>query len=155
MSAPEPPAPPTPTTAPTAAPAAADASTADPADGAAVLALADRMFRAIETGDLDALRAVYSDDVVVWTNFDDTEQPLDRAMAIVGWLCSKLGDRHYDVKRRELIAGGFLQQHVLRGTAPDGTVVAMPACIVGTVTDGRITRVEEYLDPAGVAALMR
>ena len=155
MSAPEPPAPPTPTTAPTAAPAAADASTADPADGAAVLALADRMFRAIETGDLDALRAVYADDVAVWTNFDDTEQPLDRAMAIVGWLCSKLSDRHYVVKRRELVAGGILQQHVLRGTAPDGTVVAMPACIVGTVAGGRITRVEEYLDPAGVAALLK
>ena len=142
MSAPEPPA-----TTPAAPP--------DTTGAVDILALADQMFRAIETGDLDALRAVYSDDVVVWTNFDDTEQPLDRAMAIVGWLCSKLGDRHYDVKRRELIAGGFLQQHVLRGTAPDGTVVAMPACIVGTVTDGRITRVEEYLDPAGVAALMR
>lgn len=142
MSAPEPTAPP-----PAAPP--------DPTGAPGVLALADQMFRAIETGDLDALRAVYADDVVVWTNFDDTEHPLDRAMTIVGWLCSKLGDRHYEVKRRELITGGFLQQHVLRGTAPDGTVVAMPACIIGTVADGRITRVEEYLDPAGVAALLK
>ena len=151
MSAPEPPAAP-PTTSPRPA---ATATGVDPLDGADVLAVADRMFRAIETGDLDALRAVYADDVVVWTNFDDTEQPIDRAMSIVGWLCSKLADRRYDVKRRELIEGGFLQQHVLRGTAPNGTAVAMPACIVGTVTDGRITRVEEYLDPAGVAALLK
>lgn len=156
MSAPEPPASRPPTAArETAAGPETTATSADPTDGAAVLALADRMFRAIETGDLDALRAVYADDVVVWTNFDDTEQPLDRAMSIVGWLCSKLADRRYDVKRRELIDGGFLQQHVLRGTAPDGTAVAMPACIVGSVAGGRITRVEEYLDPAGVAALLK
>lgn len=155
MSAPEPPAAPPPTTSPEAATAATVDAAVSPTDGAAVLALADRMFRAIETGDLDALRAVYADDVVVWTNFDDTEQPLDRALSIVGWLCSKLGDRRYDVTRRELIDGGFLQQHVLRGTAPDGTAVAMPACIIGTVAGGRITRVEEYLDPAGVAALLK
>ena len=30
----------------------------------------------------------------------------------------------------------------------------MPACIVATVADGRITRINEYLDPAGVAALL-
>jgi ketosteroid isomerase-like protein len=52
-----------------------------------------------------------------------------------------------------VIDGGFLQEHVLRGTAPGGQVVAMPACIIATVADGRITRIHEYLDPAGVAAL--
>jgi len=57
------------------------------------------------------------------------------------------------VTRRQVIDGGFLQEHVLRGTAPNGQTVAMPACIIATVSDGRITRIHEYLDPAGVAAL--
>jgi ketosteroid isomerase-like protein len=69
------------------------------------------------------------------------------------WLCDHLADRRYDVTRRQVIDGGFLQEHVLRGTAPGGQVVAMPACIIATVVDGRITRIHEYLDPAGVAAL--
>ena len=117
------------------------------------LALAERMFRAIEIGDLDDLRELYDPDIVVWANFDDREQDIDGSMRLLGWLCAKLSDRRYDVKRRDVIPGGFLQEHVLRGTAPDGSEVAMPACIVATVVDGRITRVNEYLDPIGVGAL--
>jgi len=117
------------------------------------LALAERMFRAIEIGDLDDLRELYDPDIVVWANFDDREQDIDGSMRLLGWLCAKLSDRRYDVKRRDVIPGGFLQEHVLRGTAPDGSEVAMPACIVATVVDGHITRVNEYLDPTGVGAL--
>ena len=76
-----------------------------------------------------------------------------RSLRLLGWLCERLSDRRYDVTRRQVIDGGFLQEHILRGTAPDGRVIAMPACIIATVADGRITRIHEYLDPAGVAAL--
>jgi ketosteroid isomerase-like protein len=118
------------------------------------LALADRMFRAIEDGDLDALRACYDPGIVVWANADQREKTIDQSMRVIEWLLGRLGDRHYRVARREVIDGGFLQEHVLEGTAPDGTAIAMPACIVATVVDGRITRIHEYLDPAGVAALV-
>src|SRR3954451_15500996 len=97
------------------------------------LALADRMFRAIEDGDLDALRACYDPGIVVWANNDSREKDLDRSIRVLEWLIGLLSDRHYDVKRREPIAGGFLQEHVLDGVAPDGTRIAMPACIVATV----------------------
>ncbi len=126
---------------------------ARPAVDTAIETLADTMFRAIEEGDLDTLRSLYADDIVVWANFDDREQDLERSMKILGWMCAKLRDRRYEVKRREAIPGGFVQEHVLHGTAPDGTPVAMPACIIATVVDGRLTRIHEYLDPAGVAAL--
>jgi len=119
------------------------------------LALADRMFRAIEQGDLGALRACYAPGFVAWTNFDDRETDIEGSLRTVGWLCTKLAERRYDVRRREIIVGGFLQEHVLRGTAPDGSEIAMPAAIVATVHDGAITRVHEYLDPQGVAALAR
>jgi uncharacterized protein len=117
------------------------------------LALADRMFRAIEVGDLDALRELYDPDIVVWANFDERDQDIDDSMRLLGWLCSKLADRHYEVTRRDVIPGGFLQEHVLCGTAPNGTAIAMPACIIAKVAGGRITRIHEYLDPVGVSAL--
>jgi ketosteroid isomerase-like protein len=45
-----------------------------------------------------------------------------------------------------------VQQHVLRGTrALDGVRVALPACIVCAVKDGKITRLDEYFDSARVA----
>ena len=89
------------------------------------LALADQMFRCIEEGDLDTLRGLYADDIVVWANFDGVEQSLESSMKILRWLTRTLGDRRYEVRRREIIPGGFLQEHVLRGTAPDGTSIAI------------------------------
>ncbi len=119
------------------------------------LALAERLFTAIEAGDLDVVDRCYRDDVTTWANFDGREADKARSLRVLAWLCSKLADRRYEVTRREIIEGGFLQEHVLHGTAPDGTAVAMPACIVATVSDGLIVRLHEYLDPAGVAALSR
>ena len=37
--------------------------------------------------------------------------------------------------------------------APDGRPVAAPACVVAEVRDGRIARIEEYLDSSQAAAL--
>jgi uncharacterized protein len=117
------------------------------------LALADRLLAAIEAGDLEAVSACYRDDFVSWSNIDD--RAIDRAasLRLLGWLCAKLSDRRYEVRRRELIPGGYLQEHVLHGTAPDGSAVAMPACLVVTLAGPSISRIHEYLDPAGVAAL--
>jgi ketosteroid isomerase-like protein len=119
------------------------------------LDVADAMFAAIESTDLDALRALYSDDFVAWTNVAG-ESDVDATMKVLGWLTSRLSDIRYDVARRQSLPDGFLQEHVLRGTAPDGTAIAMAACVIATVTDdGRVSRIHEYLDPGGVAALSR
>jgi ketosteroid isomerase-like protein len=52
----------------------------------------------------------------------------------------------YDVIRRGLVDDGVLQQHVLRGTLPDGSAVELHAAMYLQVRDGHITRIEEYLD---------
>ena len=31
----------------------------------------------------------------------------------------------------------------------------MPACVIATVTDGKVVRVDEYLDPSALAALSK
>jgi hypothetical protein len=51
----------------------------------------------------------------------------------------------YTQIRRFASPGGFVQQHVLVGDAKFGPM-EMPAMIRFWVTDGRITRLEEYLD---------
>lgn len=52
------------------------------------------------------------------------------------------------------MASGYIQQHVLRGTAPNGVEVAIPACLVVQLRDGLIARLDEYLDSAAVAPLI-
>lgn len=49
---------------------------------------------------------------------------------------------------------GFVQEHRVRGTLPDGTAVDMPVCVVGDVIDGRITAAREYFDTARAAKVL-
>ena len=121
---------------------------------AEVLALAERFVAAIETGDIETLKAAcYAPDAEVWHNFDQINQTVDQNLKVLGWMAKVLPQRRYDILRRVAIPGGYLQQHVLRGKRPNGDDFAMPACLVVMVKDGRITRLEEYLDPAQAAVL--
>jgi len=117
------------------------------------LELADRLIAAIEAADVDTIRACYAPDARIWHNFDGIEQTVDENLATLSWLVKRLPQRHYEIQRREALTDGFFQQHVLTGTTHTGEDFALPACIVCRVADGRITRLDEYLDMAGAAAL--
>ena len=119
------------------------------------LELADRFVTAIESADVDAIRACYAPDARIWHNFDDIEQSVDENLTTLSWLVKRLPERRYEVQRREALADGFFQQHVLTGTTRTGDRFALPACIVCRVAEGRITRLDEYLDMAGAAVLYK
>jgi ketosteroid isomerase-like protein len=116
------------------------------------LAVAERFFRAVESGDLEAVKAIYAPDARIWHNFDRKEQTVEENLRVLRWLARNLPNRRYNVQRRVPIPGGFLQQHVLEGETAGGPF-AMPACVVCEVAGGRITRLEEYLDSAHAAHL--
>jgi ketosteroid isomerase-like protein len=117
------------------------------------LDLCDQLFSAIMRGDIDAVRAIYSPDAVIWHNNDQIEETPDRNLRVLGWVIKNIKDVRYEELRRHETPSGFVQQHVLRGIAPNGTALEIPACIVCEVKDGRITRLDEYLDSAHTAAL--
>ncbi|HXQ11258.1 MAG TPA: nuclear transport factor 2 family protein [Caulobacteraceae bacterium] len=118
-----------------------------------VLDLADRFLTAIETGDLETVRACYAPHAKIWHNFDGVEQTVEQNLRVLGWFARTLPNRRYRVKRRETTRDGFFQQHVVEAVLPDGTEWTMPACLIVTVRDGRITRLDEYLDSAHAAVL--
>ncbi len=119
---------------------------------AVALNLADRLFAAIAANDLDALRNdVYSPDVVVWHNNDNHEQRLEENLKVLNWISRNITDRRYEAVRRQATDTGFVEQHVLRGTTADGTQLEVPACLVVTVENDRISRIDEYLDSAALA----
>jgi ketosteroid isomerase-like protein len=121
-----------------------------PAD---VEAVAAQFFAAIEAGDVEAIRGIYAPDAVVWHNNDEIEQPVEQNLLVLRWVVNNVKGWHYEDVRRSAFEGGFVQQHVGKGIAPSGKPFSMPACIVGQVRDGRVTRIDEYLDSAAVAAL--
>jgi ketosteroid isomerase-like protein len=116
--------------------------------------LTARLAAAIEAGDLDAVRALYAPDIVVWANFDDTRRDRESALRVLAWLLSSTTSRRYEIVRRIDIDGGALQQHVLHGTTDTGNDFSMPACLVVQVDGEHITRIDEYLDPAPITKAM-
>jgi ketosteroid isomerase-like protein len=119
------------------------------------LDVAARLIAAIEAGDLDGVRSVYAPDVIVWAGFDNRERDVDSSLGVLEWLVGETTERRYEIVRRIEIEGGVLQQHVLHCTGNSGATFSMPACLVIQVSPecGLITRIDEYLDPAPVAAL--
>ena len=118
------------------------------------LDVAHRFLDALNANDGDAVRALYHPQARIWHNFHaDGQQSIDDNIKTLHWMHRKLPTLHYDVVRLEALPDGYLQQHVLRGEMADGTRVALHACAICMVEDGRITALEEYLDPAQVAAL--
>lgn len=117
------------------------------------LAVAHRFLEALNNDDEAAVRDIYHPDARIWHNFDATLQSIDDNVRTLHWMHRKLTDLHYDLVRLEALPSGYLQQHVLRGRTAAGVEIALYACAICTVADGHITALEEYLDPAQVAAL--
>jgi ketosteroid isomerase-like protein len=117
------------------------------------LDFAKRFVGAIQSGDTETVRACYAPDAKLWHNNDGIEQTVDQNMKVLDWFIRTLPDRNYRVIRREALPDGFMQQHVLEATLPDGTKWAMDACVVVKVENGVITRLDEYLDSAKSGAL--
>ncbi len=115
------------------------------------LDLAKRLFAAITAGDVDAVRAMYAPDAVIWHNNDGATQTVDQNLATLSWIAANVKGFRYDDVRCQATGSGFVEQHVTRGMTPKGAEFAFPACIVATVADGRITRIDEYLDSAHLA----
>jgi uncharacterized protein len=119
------------------------------------LELGNRLFEAIGSGDLGAVREVYAPTVRVWHNFDRVEQSLDENLRVLAWLVKNVSGLRYEQVRRQRTESGFVQEHVLRGTAPGGESLEVAACLVCRVEAGRVTRIDEYLDSAQLAPLLR
>lgn len=118
-----------------------------------IAAFSDRFLAALERASPDEVRAFYTPDARLWHNFDGVAQTVDENMKVLAWMVRKFPDRRYRLVRREILTDGWVQQHVLEGRLPNGTDVAMHACCMVTMRDGRISRIEEYLDPAQAAAI--
>jgi uncharacterized protein len=111
---------------------------------------AEKLFRAIENGDIDAIRNIYTPETKIWHNNDGIAQSVEQNLAVLKWVVSNIENVKYTEVRRQPTLTGFVQQHVLRGRFKDKDI-ALPACIVATVEDGHITRLHEYLDSAQTA----
>jgi ketosteroid isomerase-like protein len=102
---------------------------------------------------------VYADELVVWHNYDEREVRLDRDQLATGAerehgaLRRVLSDFGYTDRRLYAAADAVVMTHVMVGTLADGTPVRIPACHVYRLKDGRIARMDVYMDSGQTTAL--
>jgi len=124
--------------------------------GQTLLDIAGSLFKCIEAGDPEGVDALYSDDVEVWHNFSNAIQTKAENLQTLTGLIASVDEIRYDVKERtSLDDERVMQRHDLCCTTNDGTRFTIPACIFITVREGRIVRIDEYLDSAQANELRR
>jgi ketosteroid isomerase-like protein len=114
-------------------------------DPAATRALAAEFMAAVCAGDGDRLRAVYHPDVLIWHTFDRAEQHREANIRTLRWMFRHVSGLRYDEVRVAVTEDGFVQQHVMRAERPR---FEAPCMLRAWCSDGRITRLEEYVDSA-------
>lgn len=125
------------------------------ADSGAIVDVADQLFEAIANSDIATVKQLFAEDVLVWHSGDTRDSAKERAAKIIDWFINTTTERRYEVLDRQFFDGGFVQQHILHADSRNGRSIHMRVCIVIKVgTDGLITRIDEYFDPAEMAPLL-
>ncbi len=79
----------------------------------------------------------------------------DRLLKFTGMVNAVVPDFRYEEAVRSGTETGFVEEHRVRGTLPDGSQLDLMACVVGEVSDGKITVLREYVDTAAAGGLMK
>jgi len=125
----------------------------------AILEVADRLFAAIEDGDVAAVDRLWSGDVAVWRPGARRDNDKPRALRVIEWFVSATTQRRYELLDRQIFedgsSRGFVQQHVLHATGNAGQSIALRVCIVIKLDAANlINRIDEYFDPAELVPLL-
>jgi len=109
-------------------------------------ALCHALFDAIEQGDVAAVERCYAPGMTMWWNVSGKELTRDDSLAAVRDGAGLHRRRTYDDRRISTFDDGFLVQYTLGVVGHDGSRRSLWACLLATVHDGRIVRLDEYLD---------
>jgi ketosteroid isomerase-like protein len=121
---------------------------------AETLAVASRLTRAISAADVDELARLYVPNAVIWHSFDQVEMALSDVLNLVKAIGS-VSACNVEVTNTLPTEIGFVQTQRNTYSLRDGRTTFFYAALVVTLNDeGRILRLDEYLDRAGLAPLV-
>jgi ketosteroid isomerase-like protein len=113
----------------------------------------DAFGAAFKAGDIVALESLYTPDAVVWHNHNNIETLAVQNMQVLSWIVTNTASRSYQDVRRWLEVDSMVEQHTVVMTLHNGEEIRCPACIIVQLNGDRISRIEEYIDPAPFARL--
>ncbi len=115
--------------------------------------LCELLFAALAAGDDDTVRRLCAADLRAQQN-GGPEMTIDAVLGYNAAVHAVVKDFEYADAARSSTPTGFVEEHTVRGTLPDGSQLDVAVCVVGDVRDGKVTSVREYLDSAAAAGLI-
>lgn len=120
-----------------------------------ILELAQRFIDCLGTGDVEGARNCFHEDAEIWHDFDGKTQTREENLATLVFMMSRTKKREYEILRLEEIQGGYLQRHTLHVTSQSDERYSAEALVIVTVKDDKISRIEEFLNPAPLLPALR
>ena len=108
--------------------------------------LCHRFFDAIEGGDYDAVAQVYAPELRFWVNLTGAESSAEENLTGLRDGAKLHRRRTYDDRIINTFESGFIVQYSVNVVAHSGRRASLSACVVAQCRDGKITRIDEYLD---------
>ena len=116
-------------------------------------AVARALFDALATDDDAQVRAICAADFALRQN-GGPAMNVDQLLHFNRLVHGVVSGFRYEDVACAATPTGFVEEHAVRGTLADGSVLDLAACVVADVVDGRVTLVREYVDTAAAAPLL-
>ena len=116
--------------------------------------LCRRLFTGLEENDIAATNAVCSAQLQARQN-GGPAMGLKDLQTFNHAVHEVVPDFHYEDCVCTATATGFVEEHRVCGTLPDGKPLNLFACVVGDVGDGQIVALREYVDSRAAAGLLK
>jgi ketosteroid isomerase-like protein len=111
--------------------------------------IVDAYGQAFAAADADQVRALIAPGAVIWHNFDQRDRDIASSLGELERMTDRLENMHFDILERFALDDGvgirLVLRGVLRGT---GEPFASYQAKFFRISDGKITRIEEYVAPS-------
>lgn len=118
------------------------------------LDVANGFINAVQAGDEELARTFVHADAGIWHNYDNVTQTVDENMQLLQRMMAVSKERDYEIHAIEEVSNGYVQRHTLHVTTFDGQTCSADALSWVKVEDGKISHVEEFIDPSSLAPLI-
>lgn len=115
--------------------------------------IAKEFFQATAAGDAEKLTSLCREDFRGSQN-GGPEMNVKSLIWLSTAVKKALPDFRYENAKRSATESGFVEEHDVCATLPDGSELRAQVCVVAEIENGKITVMREYFDSAAAAPLM-
>ena len=114
--------------------------------------IAADLFTAFEIGDMDTVRSLCAPEFRARQNLNN-EFDVETLIQFSKAVRAVVNNFRYEEVICSATDRGFVEEHTVMGTLPNGSRLALAACVVADIENGKIMQLREYVDTAAAAEL--